>query len=342
MGIARHFALALVFLAFGWSSVVYAQPKTVTVAADGSGDYQNVQSAIDAIPTVNTEPVVLRIKPGTYKGKITVSRGKSFLKFIGEDVKTTILTNDWNTHHLGPTGREVGTLGSASARIDATDFTAENLTFENTAGDSGQAIAVAATADRQIFRNCRMIGWQDTLYANGGRQYYDRCQIEGRVDFIFGNATAVFDHCRVHSKNGGHVTAASTARETVWGYVFLDCVLTGDAVPWRDPAATQPAGRATPAADLGRPWRPFASVTFVRCELGDHIKAQGWSQWRPGDGTDQTARYAEYACTGPGSDRAGRVPWARELTPDQARELTAETILGGRDAWNPKQDQKKE
>ncbi|HEX4796821.1 MAG TPA: pectinesterase family protein [Humisphaera sp.] len=327
---------AIVIAVIGCASVVCAQPKAFTVAADGSGVFKTIQSAINAVPDGNGERVILRIKAGIYKEKIVVPRGKTFISFVGDDARSTILTNDWNTHHIGAGGREVGTMRSASVRIDASDFLAQNITFENSAGDNGQAVALAATGDRQIFRNCRLIGWQDTLYANGGRQYYDRCHIEGRVDFIFGSATAVFDHCEIHSKNGGHITAASTAKETPWGYVFLDCKLTSDAIPWRDAAAAQPAGRVTPMADLGRPWRPCASVTFVRCELGDHIKPQGWSQWRPADGTDKTARYAEYACTGPGADLAKRVPWAKELTAEQASELTVEKILGGSDAWTAK------
>jgi len=318
------------------TSRVCAQAKTIAISPDASCDYTSIQSAINAVPEDNKAPATIHLKSGVYKEKITIPRNKPFITFVGDDAKTTILTNDWNTHHVGPTGREVGTMGSASVRIDAPNFTAENITFENTAGDNGQAVALAATSDRQVFRNCRMIGWQDTLYANGGRQYYDRCYIEGRVDFIFGNATAVFDHCLIHSKNGGHVTAASTAQDTPWGYVFLDCKMTGDAIPWRDPAATQPA-RVTPTADLGRPWRPYASVTFVRCKLGDHIKPQGWSQWRPADGTDKTSRYAEYACTGPGASRERRVPWAHELTAEQAGQLTVERILSGRDGWNPEQ-----
>jgi hypothetical protein len=200
----KFFTLAIVLAASIGSSVVYAEPRTFTVAADGSGDYKTIQSAINAAPDNNAATLILRIKPGTYKEKIIVPRNKPFLSFLGEDARTTILTNDWNARHVGPAGREVGTLGSASVRIDAPDFRAENITFQNTAGEGGQAVALAATADRQIFRNCRMIGWQDTLYANGGRQYYDHCHIEGRVDFIFGNATAVFDHCLIHSKNGGH------------------------------------------------------------------------------------------------------------------------------------------
>lgn len=304
---------------------------TLTVAADGSGEFKTVQAAIDAVPMDNAERITIRIKPGTYKEKLTIPRNRPRITLQGEDAKTTILTNDWNAKHLSPDGKEVGTGGSCSVKIEAPDFVAENITFENTAGDRGQAIALSALGDRQIYRNCRMLGWQDTLYANGGRQYYDRCYIEGRVDFIFGSATAVFDHCRLHSKNGGHVTAASTPRDQPWGYVFLDCQLTGDTVPWKDPAT--PAS-PLPSADLGRPWRPYASVTFVRCEIGGHIKPAGWDDWRNPD-NEKTARYAEYKCAGPGSDRSQRVPWSRELSDDEAGKLTAANVLGGGDHWNP-------
>jgi pectinesterase len=336
MRITRLPTAAFLLVASLSTSQLFAAGKTLTVAADGSGQFKTVQAAVDAVPDDNKEPVVISIKPGTYKEKITVPKTKPFVTFKGDDAKTTILTNDWNAKHVGPEGKEVGTFGSSSVLVQAPDFVAENVTFENTAGNTGQAVALSAVGDRQVYRNCRLLGWQDTLYANGGRQYYDRCDIEGRVDFIFGNAVAVFDHCTIRSKNGGHVTAASTEQTKPWGYVFLDCKLTGDPTPWQDPTGKLPPDKPTPKADLGRPWRPYASVTYVRCELGDHIKPEGWQKWRKDDQTDQTARYAEYQCTGPGADRARRVPWSKELTREQAEQLTVEKLLSGTDGWNPK------
>jgi pectinesterase len=329
-------AAAFVLVACLSTSHAFAAGKSLTVAADGTGEFKTVQAAVDAVPENNTDPVVISIKPGTYKEKITVPRDKPFVTFKGEDARTTVLTNDWNAKHVGPAGKEVGTSGSASVLVQAPDFVAENVTFENTAGNTGQAVALSAVGDRQVFRNCRMLGWQDTLYANGGRQYYDRCHIAGRVDFIFGNALAVFDHCEIRSRNGGHVTAASTEQAKPWGYVFLDCKLTGDPTPWHDPTGKLPPDKPTPKADLGRPWRPYASVTYVRCEFGEHIKPEGWQKWRKDDQTDQTARYAEYQCTGPGADRTKRVPWAKELTEEQADQLTVDKLLSGSDGWNPK------
>jgi pectinesterase len=292
--------------------------KTFTVAADGSGDFPTVQAAVDAVPDKNPGRIVIHIKPGTYKEKITLPSSKPFVTFQGDDAKTTILTNDWNARRIGPDGKEVGTAGSYSTKINGHDFVAENITFENTAGDTGQALAMYADGDRFIFRNCRFLGWQDTIYANGGRQYYDRCYIEGRVDFIFGNATAVFDHCTIHSKNGGYVTAASTLPEKPFGYVFIDCTLTGEGAK----------------AYLGRPWRPYAAVAFIRCQLGDHIVPAGWDNWRNPE-NEKTARYSDYGCAGPGADRSQRVTWSKELTDEEAAPYTIQKILGGTDGWDP-------
>ena len=157
--------------------------------------------------------------------------------------------------HVGPNGKEVGTGGSWSVRVEADDFSAEDLTFENTAGDTGQAVALAAVGDRQVYRRCRMLGWQDTLYADNGRQYYDRC-CRGPRGFHLRLRDGGVRPLPLHSRNGGHVTAASTPADREWGFVFLDCRLTGDAVPFAaDGVAptTRPAA-GVPNADLGRPW----------------------------------------------------------------------------------------
>lgn len=297
---------------------VFAEDKTITVSADGQGDFKTVQEAINSVTDKNTSRVVIQIHPGIYKERIEVPKTKPFITFKGEDAEKTILTWDWSARHVGPDGKEVGTGGSCSTRILGHDFTAESITFENTAGDTGQALAMFANADRMIFRNCRFLGWQDTLYANGGRHYYQHCYLEGRVDFIFGNATAVFDHCTVKSKNGGYVTAASTAQDKPFGYVFLDSNLISDGKP----------------ALLGRPWQPYAAVAFIRCEIQKHIKPEGWDNWRKPE-NEKTARYSEYQCTGEGADRTKRVAWSKELTAEEAANYTIDNILSGDDQWKP-------
>ena len=180
----------------------------IVVSPDGSTPFKTIQSALDSIPENNTDPRVIVLKPGVYKEHLQIPKLKPFITFHGEDSDPTKakITYDRHSGMDDPEapGKKVGTSGSESVLILADDFTAENVTFANSAGDIGQAVAVRTTSDRVAFHNCRLIGWQDTLYVNGKRTYFDHCYIEGRADFIFGRATAVFDHCEIHSKNGGY------------------------------------------------------------------------------------------------------------------------------------------
>ena len=157
------------------------------------------------------------------------------------------------------------------------------------------------------------------------RDSYENCLICGDVDFIFGSAAAVFRRCRVESlrrENGrpGYLTAASTPQSQPFGYVFLDCVLAGDAEP--------------DTCFLGRPWRDYANTVFLRCRMGAHIRPEGFWDWNKPHAR-QTVFYAESGCTGPGARRAERVPWAKELTPAQAVGYTVKSVLSGTDGWNP-------
>jgi len=311
---------------------VKVQSAPIVVAADGSGAFTTVQAAVDSIPAESIEPQVILIKPGTYKARVHVPAGRPLVTFKGEDADPakTVLTFDLNANMLDTNGKPVGTSGTPSTNIQASDFTAENITFENTAGDKGQALALKITGDRGVFRNCRFLGWQDTLCADGGRQYFANCYIEGRVDFIFGGSTAVFDHCIIHSKNGGYVTAARTPPEQPYGYIFLDCTLTGEGAP----------------AYLGRPWQwdrgRNAMVAFIQTKMGPHIRPEGWNAWdRPGNPNTQpakTCRYSEFQSLdldGKPLDISKRVPWSSQLSYDQAAKLMVNNILGGSDHWNP-------
>lgn len=329
--IARQVTAALLFLILCPAARALATAERVlTVSPDGRGDYTSIQAAFDAIPEGNTVPHVVRVRPGVYAERLTLARGKRFVSLVGEGDASGDVAIRYSLSArevIPPSTQPVGTSGSSIVFIHADDFSAENITFENSAGDVGQAVAVKITGDRVVFRNCRFIGWQDTLYPSGGRVYFERCHIEGRVDFIFGKSTAVFDRCTIHSKNGGYITAANTPPEQPFGFVFLDCVLTGEGAP----------------AYLGRPWQwdrgSKAAVAFLRCEMGSHVKPEGWNRWdrpenpnlRPAENT----RYYEYRCTGPGSARAGRVEWSRTLTDEEASAYTVQNVLAGSDGWNP-------
>ena len=318
----------------------FADVKTIVVAQDGSGDFKTMQDAIAAVPDDSPDRVIIHIKPGIYEGQILLPKSKSNVTFEGEDKDKSILSYSLNVSDPRPTGVS-SQFGGTGVVILGDDFRAENLMFRNISGDHGQALALRIDGDRAILSNCKLSGWQDTLMINNGRLYFHDCYIEGRVDFIYGSATAVFEDCEIHSKNGGHVTAANTPQDNPFGFVFLHCKLTGDAIPWVSTTSpsTRPA-RVTPKADLGRPWRPYAAVAFIACEIGDHIKPAGWNNWGHAS-NEQTARYSEYNCTGPGADRSNRVDWSKELSDDEAAKYTVENILGGTDGWKPKEAETK-
>lgn len=297
-----------------------AQVKRWVVAKDGSGDYTTVQAAFDAVPSGNTIPVTIFIRKGIYKERLVLDTRKDYIKLVGEDKFHTILTYDNHAGKKLPNGDTINTWTSASFFLYANDFDAENLTFENNAGyTAGQAVAVFANGDRLSFNNCRFIGYQDVLFCSGAgsRQYYRDCYIEGSTDFIFGPATAVFQHCLIHSKKNSHVTAASTPREVPYGFVFFDCKLTADT--------------AFTKVSLGRPWQPHASVAYIRCEIGSHIIPEGWNNWR-NLANEATVRYAEYKNTGPGAQPSSRPAWIRQLNEAEIKKYTLKNIFGD---WNP-------
>jgi len=289
--------------------------KQITVVQDGSGDYKTIQAAFDAVPRNNKKPITIIVGEGIYKEKLLLDSTRNFVTLIGANKFTTILTYDDHTGRLSPQGDTINTRTSWSFKILADNFTASNITFQNDAGFSaGQAVAVESDGDKAMFNNCRFIGNQDVLFINNekSRQYYQQCYIEGTTDFIFGSATVWFEQCHIHSKKNSHVTAASTPPDKKWGYVFNDCVLTGDT--------------SVHNASLGRPWRPYAAVVYIHCFIGEHIRPEGWSNWNNTD-SYKTARYAEYKNYGPSADPAKRVNWSRQLTDEEAKEYNVRKFL---------------
>ena len=290
------------------------------MAADGSAPFKSVQAAIMAVPSGSREqPVVIHIAPGTYKELLYIQREKCHFRLLGENPTNTILTFDLYAGITNAEGKPIGTFKTPSTTIDADNFSAENLTFENSAGPVGQALALRVDGDCASFRNCRFLGWQDTILLNRGRQYFENCYIEGHVDFIFGAATAWFERCVIHCRRDGYVTAASTPVEQPFGFVFANCRLTGE-----------PGVKAY----LGRPWRIHASTLFLNCDLGEVIRPEGWNDWKKPE-VPTTARYAEFKNTGASANPTNRPAWVRQLTQSEAGKITVEKVLGGADNWNP-------
>lgn len=312
-----------------FSIPLFAQdkPYNIIVATDGSGNFTSIQAAVNSIRDFTPlAPVKILIKKGVYREKLVIPTWKTGIHLIGESRDSTIITNaDYSGKPFPGTdwmGRDkFNTFTSYTVLLAGDDCRLGNITIENTAGQVGQAVALHVEGDRCIVSNCRLLGNQDTLYAGreGSRQYYTNCYIEGTTDFIFGASTVLFNNCIIHSKKDSYITAASTTRHQSYGFVFLHCKLTADS------SATK--------VYLGRPWRAYGSVIFADCWLGAHVLPQGWHNW-DNPANEQTARYAEYKNTGPGAATTGRVPWCRQLTAPEARELTAAAIFRG---WEPSQ-----
>lgn len=314
----KRSALALVCLC---CSLTLAAQKKIIVAQDGTGTCKTVQAALDAIPCNNNKPITIFIKKGIYKERLVVDVRKNFVTLVGEGSDKTILTFDNHAGTRLPNGDTVNTWTSASFFVYGNDFHAENISFQNNAGfTAGQAVALRIEGDRASFRNCSMVGFQDVLFLSGSgvKHYFRDCYIEGTTDFIFGAATAVFQNCHIHSKKNSHVTAASTNSVIPYGFVFIDCYLSADSTISK--------------VSLGRPWSPTASVTYIHCKMDKHIVPEGWNNWK-NPVNEATARYAEYKSYGEGANPSARVTWSRQLTDEEARNYTAEKVLGNWDIY---------
>ena len=311
--------LSSIFLLITFSAIAQTQtfPTSFTVAKDGSGDFKTIQEAVMAVRDWSEVQVPIYIKKGVYKEKLVIPSQKTRITLIGESAAETIITYD---DFSGKNG--LVTYTSYTVLVMGNEFKAENLTFENSAGSVGQAVALHVEADKVIIKNCRILGNQDTLFpsTDTSRQYYVDCYIEGTTDFIFGAATAVFENCTIHSKKNSYVTAASTIKDRPYGFVFLNCKLT--------------ASESAQKVYLGRPWRANAKTVFINTEMGKHILPEGWHVWNNND-NHKTTFYAEYGSKGPGFVKESRVNWSKQLTKKEAKQYTLKNIFSGTSAWLP-------
>lgn len=287
----------------------------VVVAQDGTGDFFTLKEAVDVIPDYNNGTFKIRLSEGVYREKISIPWTKRNVLLYGAG-KAVVSWDDY-ANRKNIKGQNMGTSGSATIYFGADNWTVDNITFENTAGRVGQAVAVQTLGNNLRFRNCRFLGNQDTLYTRGtgnsnekigGERwnYFDNCYIEGTTDFIFGAAAAIFRNCEIRSLSDSYVTAASTVEEQEVGYIFFNCRLT--------------AAEGVTKCYLGRPWRPYAKTIFINCELGEHITAEGWQAWSNKD-NPSTTYYAEYGSKGKGAAKKGRVEWSHQLTKKEAQAL---------------------
>lgn len=299
-----------------------AQDKyDIIVDRNGRGNFRTIQQAIDSLRAFDPSGLkTIYIRAGVYKEKLVLHSYLTNVKLVGEDPEKTIITYDDHANI-----NKMGTFRTYSFLIQGNDITVENLTIENSSLPLGQAVALHVEGDRVVFRKCRFLGHQDTIYAGkqGQRQYFEDCYIEGTTDFIFGPSTCWFERCEIFCKKNSYITAANTPQDVEFGYVFNNC--------------TVRLAQGVDSMYLGRPWRAYAMTLFLNTDLPKGIESAGWDNWRNPE-NEKTTRYMEYNNRGEGANTSGRVKWAKILTPKEAEKYTIAHVLKGCDNWNPATD----
>lgn len=306
----------------GWSASKYDNPDTIVVARDGTGEFRTIYEAIEVCRAFMDYHKVIFVKNGIYKEKLIIPSWVQNIEICGEDAEKTVITYDDHANIKRPeTGKPMGTFRTYTLKIQGNDITLKNITIENNSARLGQAVALHTEGDRLVFVGCRFIGHQDTVYTGmaGTRLYFKDCYICGTTDFIFGPSTAWFEGCTIESLINSYVTAASTPQDQAFGYVFNNCRLIA-------------SGEATKVY-LGRPWRDYGYTLFMNCELGAHIRPEGWHHWEKH--REQTARYLEYNNRGAGYQPKERVSWSRQLTKKEASAITLEKVFTKSNTWTP-------
>ena len=321
----RGFILILAFFCFiiAQAANKYDNPDTLVVARDGTGQFRTIDEAIEVCRAFMDYHKVIYVKKGIYKEKLIVPSWLTHIEICGEDRDNTIITYDDHANIKRiEIGKPMGTFRTYTLKIEGSYITLKNITIENNSARLGQAVALHTEGDCLVFINCRFLGHQDTIYTGvaGTRLYFKNCYIEGTTDFIFGPSTAWFEGCEIYSKINSYVTAASTPADQPYGYIFNHCRLT--------------AAETATKVFLGRPWRPYAYTLFMNCELGRHIRPEGWNNWGNKE-NEKTARYLEYNNTGEGANHKNRADWSRQLTKKEAAQVTLRNVFHLENNWIP-------
>ncbi|WCJ31605.1 Plant invertase/pectin methylesterase inhibitor superfamily [Euphorbia peplus] len=309
----------------------------VTVCKDGKdGCYRTVQEAVNAAPNNTKEGrFVIYVKEGVYEEIVRVPMEKKRVVMLGDGMGKSVITGSLTVAQLG-----MNTFDSATFGVVGDGFMASGLTFQNTAGiPTRQAVAFRSDSDFSFIENCEFIGNQDTLYVHSLRQYYKSCRIEGNVDFIFGNAAAVFHDCKMivsprqeNPENGetNVVTAQGRTDPAMsTGFVFENCSINGTEEYMRlynsNPSVHQNY--------LGRPWKEFSRVVYINSKFEALLSPEGWMPWN-GDFALATLYYGEFHNSGPGSDLSMRVNWSNLIPPQHLSTYSLQNFVQG-DDWIP-------
>jgi len=277
-----------------------AKPNAV-VAKDGTGQYKTITAALAAYPKNLKGRYVIYVKAGVYNEYITVTKDQTNVFMYGDGPRKTIVTGRKNYRD------GVSTYQTASFAAIGTGFIAKSMGFQNTAGPAGhQAVALRVQSDMSAFYNCRMDGYQDTLYAQTHRQFYRNCVISGTVDFIFGDSAAVIQNSLIivrkpmdNQKNIVTAHGRQDKREST-GLVIQNCRIVPEQLLY-------PVRLKIPTY-LGRPWKMYSRTIIMESTLSDFIQPEGFMPWEGNFALD-TLYYAEYGNRGPGAATNKRVKW---------------------------------
>jgi len=321
----------------------------IVVDINGTGNFTTIQAAINAVPSNSTKKTIIYIKRGLYdKEKLIVPANKTNITLIGESREETIISYDIFNCADGGDGMcpdaKVALWASntdlirtaATLTIMANDFKAENMTIQNTAGNVGQAQALTIQSDRNVFVNCNITGYQDTIYfwmPATCRAYFESCMILGRTDYIYGGGIALFNKCEIRSYGGAWITAPSTDENQVYGFVFYKCNLT------YQPNSPR-VGDDGAKIKFGRPWHNYPKVSWLYCTMPAEIDPLGWGdKWSMDySDTDTRLKLYEWMNTGPGANMSGRANWAglRAMADqNEANLYEPKIVLAGSDNWDP-------
>ncbi|KAL6652921.1 hypothetical protein ACP70R_011846 [Stipagrostis hirtigluma subsp. patula] len=291
-------------------------------------DYTTVQAAVDAAPNYTAGHFVITVAAGIYKENVVISYEKTNILLVGEGMGATVITA---SRSVGIDG--LGTYETATVAVTGDGFRARDITFENTAGAGAhQAVAFRSDSDRSVLENVEFRGHQDTLYARTMRQLYRRCHIVGTVDFIFGNAAAMFEECVIRTvpraegarKSARNVVAANGRIDPgqTTGFVFQNCIVDGS----KEFVELFHAKPQSYRLYLGRPWKEYARTVYVSCYFGMVVRPEGWLPWRQ-DFALKTLYYGEFDSRGPGANSSARVEWSSQSSEQHMRFYSAENFI---------------
>ncbi|XP_059295374.1 pectinesterase-like [Lycium ferocissimum] len=328
----KYTAMSLLFIAVVILSAMLCadsqltEKPNVVVAQDGSGDFQTIAEAILAAPNRSVERYYIRIRQGTYREYIQVNKTKTNIVLIGEGMDSTIITGNKSF------GGGIQTYKTATVGVLGNGFTAQDITFRNDAGpENHQAVAIRVEADFASFYRCRFEGYQDTLYTKKNRQFYRDCEVYGTIDFICGDAAALFQNCLIEVRvplPRQYNTITAQKREfdepIETGIVLQNCTI----------KATQDLEKMENVMTyLGRPWGNFSKTVVMESHIDHLINPKGWIEF-----TNKSLVhpfYLEYKNRGPGAVTDGRVKWASVTSdPNVVSNFTVRHFING-DKWIP-------